>query len=56
MHVTIVHSHYMGGRLVFLDLKRVKTLLRYLFGNKIKKKKTVFICLFIVTPYELSEQ
>ena len=45
----------MVGRLIFLDLKKVKTLPRYRFGNN-NKKKTVFMYLFIVTPYELSEQ
>ena len=54
MNVTIVHAHYLVGRLVILGLKRVKASLRYLFGNQIKKQS---LCVFsLVTPYELSEQ
>ena len=46
----------MVGRLVFLNLKKVKTLLRYMFENKIKKKKNGLHVSFIVTPYKLNEQ
>ena len=48
MRVTILHPHYMAGRSVFLDLKKVKTLFRYSLK---KNKKERFSCVFSLSQH-----